>query len=1133
MRLGWRSIGLSVLLALSLWGVPSRAEGAAPAPDDPLAETQTFQAGASYSDSQDTYLDQWNPTQFYGNLGTFNVRGQGLRRGLLRFDVSTIPAYAQVQSATVSLYVASRATSAPLDVAVYGLLRPWSEMQATWNQASSSLAWAQAGASSAGADRDETPTASGVVNVASGWVEFDITPLAAHWVANPAANYGMILVGSGDASDYRFASKENPSADQRPKLTVTYGFSGPTPTPSPTGTVTPGGETVVSTETRCISVQPPGRPEDTADMILIWDGSLQWAKLQMELNNVDHAHSIYINGHYIGKSRFPRGGSLCDPAPVDEWILDPAILVNGYNTIRITYDGGSESWGARTARLVAGGPGVRSSTIFDFTFTSSWDNSTQSAVAQVPVHYDPQTPTPLLVYAHGWTSPAFDAIYAYAVAANARGWLLVSPEMHGDRTTTTGNYALASRASQRDLVDSAAYMKEHYNVDPQRVYITGQSMGAMCAATTAAKYPDLFAALVSEKAPTDLRQWYAETYVARRENIELECGGTPLQVPFEYNRRSPVSLASNLKHVPSAIVHGTLDTTVVVTHALSLYDAINLYGPSTPPVLVTYPGNHASPIPGGADWALDFLEQHTLNDNPPNMVIRTDESKRYYWLEIVQGGTNNWTRVSAARDVEAGRITSSVYDEANRSTTLRFNLAQAGLDPQRVYLVEDSDLDQGLYTYYTVAPEDGWLQIAVGPGHHDLALGPDTGETPVVLTLQQGVAGYGGASDTHLHSWTPNTAHGGEALLKLRAPGVTAGLIRFDLSSQIAPDKPVRAASLSLWVEAAPDGGAPLPLNVYRLLRPWSAEQATWNLAASGQSWGQAGAAQPGVDREATALASLTLSQKGLWQTVNVTDLVQEWVAEPASNHGLLLQPTGSTAVEYGLASSDNWYFSRHPKLQVVYFQNTPAPTATGTPSATPTPTATPTATASATASATPPTPSTPTPTATATATATPQGAPAMLWGQTWEDRNSNGMWDPGEPTLPNCLVTLRNHVEQPISSYNTQGDGLYSFAGLAAGPYSVVVIPPAGYAPTTPIGWWGDLTQGEVRRFDFGARLTATDTPTPTATQTTTPTATATPSPTASATRTPTPTGTWQAPWQVHMPLILKEAPAGAGATP
>ncbi|MGC8838918.1 MAG: DNRLRE domain-containing protein [Anaerolineae bacterium] len=845
---------------------------------------------------------------------------------------------------------------------------------------------------------------------------------------------------------------------------------------------------VTSTQTGCMFVTVDTGFEAEGSVVLIWDGTLEWAKLQMQPNNVDTGvHNVYVNGYLVGQVP-TTGGSFCQGGVIREWTLDPAILRNGYNTIRLANGSGSDGWTGTAARIVAGGAGVRGTDIFTFTFTSSWDGTQQPALAQIPIRYDPATPTPLLVYAHGWGGTAFDAIHAYAVAANARNWLLVSPEMHADSPLVSSQFVLASLASQHDLVDAVAYMQAHYNVDRERIYIVGQSLGGMCAAVTAAKNPHLFAALVEEKGPSNLRQWYNETYRARQEIIERECGGTPAQQPFCYNRRSPVSLASNLKHVPTLIIHGELDSTVPVSHAYNLRDAIALYGADSV-TLRTFPGDHASPFPEGSDWVLGFLEQFTLNDRPLDMVIRTDESRRYYWLEVRQDGGNHWTNVSAARDPQARRITASVYDEAGRSVVLRFDLAAAGLDPNVPYQVEDSDLDQGFYTVYTAYPEGGVLRITVGPGRHDLAIGPDSGDPPVVVTFQQGQDGYNGATDTYLDSWTPSATHGSDTVIRVRGPDVFHGLLRFDISN-IPPDKPVKAAALSLWLESR-SGERALPVEVYPLVRPWSEGQATWTQAAAGQPWGQPGASAPGVDRAATPVATVSLDAVGGFKTFNVTDLVQQWVAHPETNFGILLRGVGGTNLEYSIASSQNWWLSRRPRLMVVYSQHTPTPTPTATATSTPTGTPTPTPTLTPTATWTPTPTVTPTPTETATPTITPTptatGEPGTIWGQVWEDLDGDGTWDTGEPPLAGSLVSLFNYAGLPVSSHRTQMDGLYAFANLPPGEYSLLVSHRDGFVSTTSPGWVGVLPPGGTLQVDFGARLAVTYTPTPTATPTAT----------------------------------------------
>jgi pimeloyl-ACP methyl ester carboxylesterase len=68
------------------------------------------------------------------------------------------------------------------------------------------------------------------------------------------------------------------------------------------------------------------------------------------------------------------------------------------------------------------------------------------------------------------------------------GWLLAAPEMHGEvnNGTNVGAQAMASRASEWDVLDTINYVKTIYNVDASRIYLVGFGMGGMVATFTAA-----------------------------------------------------------------------------------------------------------------------------------------------------------------------------------------------------------------------------------------------------------------------------------------------------------------------------------------------------------------------------------------------------------------------------------------------------------------------------------------------------------------------------------------------------------------------------------------------------------------------------------------------------------------------
>ncbi len=97
-----------------------------------------------------------------------------------------------------------------------------------------------------------------------------------------------------------------------------------------------------------------------------------------------------------------------------------------------------------------------------------------------------------------------------------------------------------------------------------------------------------------------------------------------------------------------------------------------------------------------------------------------------------------------------------------------------------------------------------------------------------------------------------------------------------------------------------------------------------------------------------------------------------------------------------------------------------------------------------------------------------------------WNDVNANGVQDSGEAGLSSVMLTLsQNNVV--IATTGTNGNGNYSFGGLAAGTYTVCVTSgvPAGWVETydldglgTPNCATGSLAAGQNRvDFNFGYR--------------------------------------------------------------
>jgi predicted esterase len=319
----------------------------------------------------------------------------------------------------------------------------------------------------------------------------------------------------------------------------------------------------------------------------------------------------------------------------------------------------------------------------------------------VPDGYTGSVSVPLLIGAHGMGGDGQWIRDFLAAEANNRTWLLAAPDMHGSYYINTGEYALAWPGAQHDIIDTIEYMISEYEVDPSRIYIAGGSMGGQTAAVMAAKYPDVFAAASPWKPITKLADWYYhlrydfsptrwEMLNQIRREIDPSCNpgsggdndyisgcGTPVQAPFEYQRRSPIEMPQNSRLIPIKMWHDQLDVLVPIHHSYDLRDAINSWNPLTP-VMVIDPSVGGCPpdqhcySPAPAD-VFDYLESFTLSSQPPlSLAIRTDESKPYYWLNLAQTGGDHWSEVEAAYSLANKTVAATISD--TNPLTVAFNL---------------------------------------------------------------------------------------------------------------------------------------------------------------------------------------------------------------------------------------------------------------------------------------------------------------------------------------------------------------------------------------------------------------------------------------------------------------------------
>lgn len=165
-----------------------------------------------------------------------NNSGASARRGLLQFDLSTIPATAQITQVTLDINISRIARNgAPLSI--YRVLESWGEGtsdsgsggsgapstpgDATWvHRSFNTVNWGNVGGFFNNVPFATSPVSFGHITFSTP----GLTGLVASWLADPSQNFGMLVQGdeSTTGTAIRFDSRENSVPANRPRLIVTY-----------------------------------------------------------------------------------------------------------------------------------------------------------------------------------------------------------------------------------------------------------------------------------------------------------------------------------------------------------------------------------------------------------------------------------------------------------------------------------------------------------------------------------------------------------------------------------------------------------------------------------------------------------------------------------------------------------------------------------------------------------------------------------------------------------------------------------------------------------------------------------------------------------------------------------------------
>ncbi|MEM6671650.1 MAG: hypothetical protein AAF726_02330 [Planctomycetota bacterium] len=296
--------------------------------------------------------------------------------------------------------------------------------------------------------------------------------------------------------------------------------------------------------------------------------------------------------------------------------------------------------------------------VLEITLAFSGQTYEERFVLGIPANL--QVPAPVLTLFHGYGEEPLDVVQNTPLVQEAmqRGWLVFVP-LGAHKFNYGIDYA------QENIELAFSFLSARLNLDLDRIYAVGFSMGGGAAASFASRHLDpngiRIAALVNHTGTTSLRATF-QTTTANNQNFlrhPLMFGGTPDQVPFRYRRSSTVDydalagtidanseMASNIAHIATRHWNAEFDPNLaLIDQTVRLHERMLARGADSARRVVTSSVHTWTTLDSTA--VLDWLEQQTLSAPAAGSVAKTfaDRDGRWHELDIVQDRAGELTPV--------------------------------------------------------------------------------------------------------------------------------------------------------------------------------------------------------------------------------------------------------------------------------------------------------------------------------------------------------------------------------------------------------------------------------------------------------------------------------------------------------
>jgi len=285
------------------------------------------------------------------------------------------------------------------------------------------------------------------------------------------------------------------------------------------------------------------------------------------------------------------------------------VLYQDLVDIMNDYDRGKDYFDGRAGRFVKA-------------YRAGEDDSIQPYHVSVPDSYDPAKPSPLVVSLHGYGGDKLTREYWTAERS-----LTHAPEKNKHNIIVLSIYGRGNTMyhglGKRDVFRAMDEVTRDYNVDPQRVYLRGGSMGGHGTWFVSIYHPDRFAAI---------SPMCGYCYRFKHDRWEAVPSWAYKATLTEYGLSF---FAENYLHVPNCIHHGAVDQTVSVENSRTMAKCLKDLGYDCLYKEYEGVGHDVWTVVDSAS-VYDWLMQYKLDPYPKRVIYKTP-TLRYnhaYWVTI-------------------------------------------------------------------------------------------------------------------------------------------------------------------------------------------------------------------------------------------------------------------------------------------------------------------------------------------------------------------------------------------------------------------------------------------------------------------------------------------------------------------